>query len=149
MEMICDITDCSVTTKPTGDLPYMFVIASRDGIRYEFQAESEDDMVLWISAIRRCSVTAPGRHTTALSRKQSDLSGDVGSIQIEDEDVILVPPETPQDGPGRKLLRQFIQANNRCAECGSGPIRSPQLPFSFPLPLLMLGHTDGSPPALA
>lgn len=123
METICDITECSVTTKPSSEIPYVFVIASREGTRYEFQAESEDDMVLWISAIRRCAVTTPGRHTTALSRKQLDTSGEVGSIQEEDESAILVPPETPQDGPGRKLLRQFIQANRRCAECGSGPIR--------------------------
>jgi hypothetical protein len=125
MDIICDITDCAVTTKPTSDLPYVFVIATREGTRYEYQAESEDDMVLWISAIRRCSVTTPGRHpSAALHRKQSSEETNDTSATIEDdENMILVPPETPQDGPGRRLLRQFIQSNNRCAECQAGPIR--------------------------
>jgi hypothetical protein len=136
MEIICDITDCAVTTKPTSDLPYVFVIATREGSRYEYQAESEDDMVLWISAIRRCSVTTPGRHATAtLQRKQSAEENASGSLTVEaEESVTLVPPETSQDGPGRKLLRQFIQTNNRCAECEAGPIRytEPPLPRLSP-----------------
>lgn len=123
MEPICDISNCSVSAKPSSDIPYVFLISTNEGNRYEFQAESEDDMVLWISAIRRCSHTTPGRHTTAVGRKLIDASGEAIPIPEEDEDAILVPPESLQEGPGRKLLRQFVQQNLRCAECNAGPVR--------------------------
>ena len=35
------------------------------------QAENEDEMVLWISAIRRCSITLPGRPIDFLRRATS------------------------------------------------------------------------------
>ena len=80
-------------------------------------------MVLWISAIRRCSHTTPGRHTNAVGRRLLDASGETVPIPEEDEDAILVPQETLQEGPGRKLLRQYVEQNRRCAECDGGPVR--------------------------
>jgi len=120
MEPVCDIKDCSVTVKP-GDQPYTFIIGTSDGTRLEFQAESEDEMVLWITAIRRCSVSAPGRHTTAVGRRQmleSSTDDNIGEGEVP----LLLPPESPQDGPGKKLLREFVTANRTCAECNSGPV---------------------------
>ena len=38
MEPICDISNCSVSAKPTSDIPYVFIISTNEGNRFEFQA---------------------------------------------------------------------------------------------------------------
>jgi hypothetical protein len=63
MEVVADITGCTVSAKP-GDMPFLFSVtpaAPKGASEIDFQAENEDEMVLWITAIRRCSVSAPGR----------------------------------------------------------------------------------------
>lgn len=78
-------------------------------------------MVLWITAVRRCSVSAPGRHTTAVGRRQL-----LEDMQREGEEtgepVVILPPESEGDGPGRVLLRQFVMENKTCAECSASPV---------------------------
>lgn len=78
-------------------------------------------MVLWITAIRRCSVSAPGRHTTAVGRRQH-----LEELQRESETtgeiVVVLPPVGENEGPGRVLLREYVMANKECAECGTSPV---------------------------
>lgn len=109
MEVVCDVSEASVSVKP-GEIPYVFIIGTKEGNRLEFQAESEDEMVLWITAIRRCSTVAPGRH------RSERLS------ITEQTSVGCLPPVKSTDGPGVQLLRQFVTANPLCCECSSEPV---------------------------
>lgn len=87
------------------------------------QAESEDAMVNWIAAVRRCSVSRPGRHTQpndglALARQQQERGEEVRSETVT---TVLKPPSTA-DTRQDVLLRSFVEANDCCAECNMQPV---------------------------
>lgn len=37
MDKVCDIAGCDVAAKP-GDVPYVFIVCNKEGVRFEFQA---------------------------------------------------------------------------------------------------------------
>jgi hypothetical protein len=39
-------------------MPFVFMIVGKDGQRFEFQAENEDEKMKWMAAIRRCAAAA-------------------------------------------------------------------------------------------
>ena len=106
MEIVCDVQDAAVCAKQD-DIPYKFIITVKGGTsKFELQAESEDEMVKWISAIRRCSIGIMNkRRPSNISSK--GMTPDVSSC------VVVQYNETSD------LVIAFVTKNNYCAECNS------------------------------
>lgn len=101
MEIVCDVFQSSIIAKP-GDMPHKFIITSSTNQKIELQAENEDEMVKWITAIRRCANGAAGRPN---------------SIRLKTEDEITVLDDT-----NSALVLEFIKKNPHCAECSAQPV---------------------------
>ena len=81
-------------------------------------------MVNWIAAVKRCSVSKPGRHTNGDHLALARFKQEQGE-ELPDEDVTAVlPPPSPSDSKARVLLREFVSANDHCAECDMQPVTS-------------------------
>jgi hypothetical protein len=80
-------------------------------------------MVNWIAAIRRCSVSKPGRHT-----QPSDVLAQARRRQESGEDLVVekvtsvLPPVAATDTREDVFLRTFVEANDCCAECNMQPV---------------------------
>jgi hypothetical protein len=101
MEIVCDIFQANVVAKP-GNMPHKFIITTSSNQKVELQAENEDEMVKWITAIRRCANGAGGRPN---------------SIRLKTEDEITV-----LDDDNSALVLEFIKKNPLCAECSAQPV---------------------------
>jgi hypothetical protein len=101
-------------------------------------------MVLWISAVRRCAVSAPGRPVAVVSESKNDESKDVNDLSENSsaasvvQDVMRQDPDS-ENSPAmvriwRKNVRfssikpwcnpeaemgliEFLKRNSSCAEC--------------------------------
>jgi len=125
MDKVCDIAGCDVAAKP-GDVPYVFIVCNKHGTRFEFQAESEDSMVNWIAAVRRCAVSKPGRHTEgngggtlANARQQQEAGEELRDV--ESVTTVLSSPSA-SDTEEEALLKKFVERNSCCAECNAQPV---------------------------
>lgn len=98
MEIVCDVFHSTVATK-LGDMPHKFIVTTTGNQKVELQAENEDEMVKWITSIRRCANGAGGRPA---------------SIKLKTEDTLTV-----LDGPNSELVLEFIKKNPCCAECNA------------------------------
>lgn len=106
----CDVRTCSVHARSdaSGDLPYCFVVVQANGTNLKFQAENDDELLRWISAIRRCqakwrlSSRADARAETA-------------------------------DHTNADLLHKVIADNDTCAECGAGDVEWVSTTFGITL----------------
>jgi hypothetical protein len=79
-----------VVTLSPGRHPFAFAIADGAGGRLELQAENEDDMVKWITAIRRCKQRYKGRggrRNSANSRLQQLIAANATCCECGDERV--------------------------------------------------------------
>ena len=126
MSVIADMSGCSVCAKP-GDMPFLFGVTPTGLSEIDFQAENEDEMVLWITAIRRCSVSAPGRPLKALIGDHSTTGvctvADTGEgdtavrLRLERSNVAITSSQ--RNPEAEEELIKFLRENNYCAECGS------------------------------
>ncbi len=130
LNIFCDVSGCTVFMKSTEESPYTFTIITKDNNKHEFQAESEDEAVLWISAIRRCSTATPGRHVVPKaigsnedSSKSDSKSDGLSTTENGHIKKALLPPCSENDSDELILLRKFIEKNNTCCECNSSDIR--------------------------
>lgn len=105
MEIVCDVLDSTVCAKP-GEMPHKFIIATSGGSRIELQAENEDEMVKWISALRRCAFGSIGKKDSTIKLEENDVS-----IEIYNNN-----PTTAL------LVKQFVKKNMCCAECRDEPV---------------------------
>lgn len=88
---VLSLKEASVSLS-SGKAPFTFVVEDAEGTRLELQAENEDDMVKWITAIRRCRRRFRRRPTSEHS-----------------------PPRHP-------LMEKLRAANVTCCECESGEV---------------------------
>ncbi|CAM9540819.1 unnamed protein product, partial [Laminaria digitata] len=87
-------------------IPFCFLLVGDDGYRLELQAESEDEMLKWMAALRRCQ---------RMERDDVTLSKDLGETGES------------KKGGGRKtvglraeaLMIEFRRKNPECVECES------------------------------
>jgi len=102
-QFCCDIRTCTVNIPPASskgdDLPYCFVVLEATGKNLKFQAENEDELFKWISAIRRC-------------QSKWRLSSRAG----------LGPGAEVADKANASVLERMLEANPLCAECGAGEV---------------------------
>lgn len=81
-------------------------------------------MANWIAAVRRCSVSKPGRHT----QPNSDVLARARQQQERGEEVVpatvttVLRPPSATDSREEVLLRTFVEANDSCAECNAQPV---------------------------
>lgn len=73
------------------------------------QAENDDELVKWITALKRCAGGVPGR---PLALRTSEMFGQPQERQV-------------RNGPGNEALALFLDDpdNSICAECTASPVR--------------------------
>ena len=104
-QFCCDIRTCTVHARSPDDdaqgdgYPYCFIVLQVNGTNLKFQAENEDELFKWISAIRRC-------------QSKWRLSSRAG----------LGPGAEVADKANASLLERMLEANPLCAECGAGEV---------------------------
>ncbi|CAM9150257.1 unnamed protein product [Ascophyllum nodosum] len=121
---VFDLTKGVTVAKRPGKVPFCFLLVGDDGYRLELQAESEDDMLRWMAAIRRC-------HRFFSEGGGGDRDGDGGG----DDSTESVASDSHSQREGRRgrgratiglradaLMKHFRRKNAECAECGSPSI---------------------------
>ena len=103
MEIVCDVFEATIVAKP-GDMPHKFIITTKNNQKVELQAENEDEMVKWITALRRCSNGLAGRPTS------------LKLLSINDDDITVF------NDTNSELVLEFIKLNSHCAECNTQPV---------------------------
>lgn len=92
------------------------MIVGRDGQRFEFQAENEDEKMKWMTAIRRCAAAAAAAADGAAGpgspRPRHPLLQQVTRCVTA---VALVHSEWDAS---RNHRAQFMETNDTCGECG-------------------------------
>jgi len=85
---------------------FAFAILKADGHRAIFQAENDDEVIKWVSALRRATAYA------CASPRSPPRSDDAGT------------PRSPTavDAPNALLIERFAFQNPACAECGDGAV---------------------------
>ena len=94
----CDIRTCSVHARPDdSEMPFCFIVLQANGTNLKFQAENDDELMKWISAIRRC-------------QSKWRLSSRTG-VRAE-----------VADKRNAALLEKLLEANLECAECSANDV---------------------------
>lgn len=100
---LCKMAGCAVHRGNAG--PFAFAIVRPDGHRLSFQAENDDELIRWISALRRSTkwhdVQALGKSKLAVS--PHDAFERLASLAV--------------DRQNARLVAQFAANNPTCAEC--------------------------------
>ena len=117
-KLCCDLRECTVHRGATGGLPFCFGIVLPDGHRHKFQAENEDELAKWISAIRRCKQYASIGSGSADGAGGAD-DASVSTCADEASGQCTLPVDELVDEANRPALEAFMQANPSCAECAS------------------------------
>ncbi|CAM9270672.1 unnamed protein product [Ectocarpus sp. 12 AP-2014] len=106
---VFDLSKGATVAKRPGKIPFCFLLVGDDGYRLELQAESEDEMLKWMAAMRRCQ-----RIEDASPRGSTDLLGTADGRAGGGRKTIGLRAEA--------LMDRFRKANPCCAECGSSSI---------------------------
>lgn len=112
METICDVVSSEIKAKLC-DLPYTFAIVTKAGVKIELQAENEDEMVKWISALRRCGTGGASVRRRSASSTASSKNND--TLHTSSKSCILVQSNDKRADD----LVSFVLRNQYCCECNS------------------------------
>ena len=114
MDVVCDIDSALIAAKP-GRTPHKFYIVTSNGKKHEFQAENDDELVKWISALKRCASGGVNLGRPKDQRYNAMLQAQ----QVADREAGIPVVREVRPGPTSNNLKKFLDedGNNLCAEC--------------------------------